>query len=506
LDKSGQRSVRALNAPVADPRLSPAEQQHESEAPVSEEWWKPEPGWTEVQYDFALMHVIGTGEDEQRIKVLNDGYAKSEHASRNDNKARWQALAEYYRLVHGKNGTIKNLKKLADDFPASSGVREQLGRALAKFGEDREAGHTFEKAADLASTADERARLLARAVQAYSEAKQPDETFRVTKRMREEVQAAPDAESRALRALVSIAKNDNDQQASIPLLERIIELRPDDREARFELAYAHSQNSNHALALLHYSKIPEHERGGATWNNVGAESDNLELPGEAVEAYRRAETENETLAMSNLATKFLKAGFLSEAKAQCERALKLEDPHRNVGFVWSQAKALPEDERKRRDVFFAKAAPISDFLRQFGRAVMRPAPESLPIIWASPEGLVTVTTKGNKFTAEGSYEQSNLFGGLFGLGGALTVGVSPPKEEYRVTYSGELNGRTVRGSVYRRREGDAEKPPTLLSTADPKPTVLMVLTDDGNELKVMEGLKGTDARFYTIRRTEVQPT
>lgn len=51
--------------------------------------------------------------------------------------------------------------------------------------------------------------------------------------------------------LVDIAKDKDDLVGSIPPLERIVELVPDDHDAKFSLAYAHSQNSNDDLAILH---------------------------------------------------------------------------------------------------------------------------------------------------------------------------------------------------------------------------------------------------------------
>ncbi|HEX9396921.1 MAG TPA: hypothetical protein VF943_09330, partial [Burkholderiales bacterium] len=44
------------------------------------------------------------------------------------------------------------------------------------------------------------------------------------------------------------------------------------------------------------------------------------------------------------------------------------------------------------------------------------------------------------------------------------------------------------------------KPSSLLATSsDESPEVMMALTDDGGELKVMERRKGDDVRFYSIQ-------
>ena len=156
----------------------------------------------------------------------------------------------------------------------------------------------------------------------------------------------------------------------------------------------------------------------------------MELPAQAVEAYRKAESDNNTLAMSNLASKLLKAGFLAEALAECEKALTIEDAHKNVGLTWSRAKATPDEERDRLNKILAEAGPTSDFYRQFGHAIARGVPE-FPKSWKAPECIVSVTIKGNVFTAEGAYETPGLAGLLFALAGPQGVAASPKAMKHK---------------------------------------------------------------------------
>src|SRR6202521_367143 len=67
--------------------------------------------------------------------------------------------------------------------------------------------------------------------------------------------------------------------------------------------------------------IPSEERKQMTWNNLGVVLDHFGLLGMAVQAYRKSEDMGETLAMSNLAQKFIFAGFVREAQEQCDKAL-----------------------------------------------------------------------------------------------------------------------------------------------------------------------------------------
>jgi tetratricopeptide (TPR) repeat protein len=386
---------------------------------------------------------------------------------------------------------------LAAENPQSAGVQEQLARGLALIGEEQAAARTFEGAADKAHAPGKQQTLLAQSARRFAEANQDVETSRVVAKMRAAAEANPDLELSVLRTLADIAKNKGDLVGSIPALERIVQLVPDDYDAKFSLAYAHSQNANDPLALLHYLKIPEHERSGATWNNVGVSSDAQGLPARAVDAYRKAQDAQETLAMSNLAAKFLRAGFLTEAMSLCEQALKVEDTHKNVGLTWASTKELPDEERKRLDKILTDAGPISNFYRLVGRGEARSQPDYLPPTWIAPEAAVTVSIKGDAFIAEGSYEVPG-FGGL--LGSFTLAGPPPPVQKFRVTYHGILKGRTVHGRVNRRLESDAQQPPSLLSAVPEHPKILMLLTDDGSELKAMEQPNAGSVRFYSLRQ------
>jgi hypothetical protein len=202
--------------------------------------------------------------------------------------------------------------------------------------------------------------------------------------------------------------------------------------------------------------------------------------------------------MSNLAGKFLTAGFLLEALALCEKALGFKDPHKNVGLKWSEAKALPEQESKRREAILAKAAPVSEFYRQIGRALAQPEPERLASTWIAPETSLTMTVNENGIVAEGSYEMPSLVGLMALSTATFGLRAPPPPTKFRITYNGVISGKTIRGTVYRRLEGEDNKPKSLLETVDGQHAVLVVVSEDGRELKVMERVKDKDVHFYSL--------
>jgi tetratricopeptide (TPR) repeat protein len=486
-----QAAPLVASPPESEERTAPTERSGD------DDWWKPSADWTSVSYDIVATELIRSGE-YAKLDRLNEEYKKSRFISDDDNAARWDAFIAYNQLVFGRNGTIARLKKIAAENPESARVQELLGRGFAHLGEEAEAARAFEAAAAEATTSQIKVRLLGESAHAFFKGRHEEETARLIAEMRNQVEASPEGEKQLLQALIKLAKNKDDEKGKIALLERIVELSPDDYDARFELAFAHSASGNEVLALFHYLKIPEHEREGAAWNNLGVANDQNDLPVHAVEAYRKAEGENHTLAMSNLALRFLKAGFLAEAIAECEKALSFDDPDKNVGLTWAHAKSAPDEERERLNKILAAAGPVSDFYRQFGHAVARQQ-SGLAGNWKAPECVVTSTVEGNVFTAEGTYEIPTL--PSLGLAGPYGGVVPAGSLKYRISYSGLVNGRTVRGTVDRRLADDRSPKPTILGGAKGLPEVFMILSDDGAELKVMEISSSTPARLYSLIAT-----
>ena len=204
----------------------------------------------------------------------------------------------------------------------------------------------------------------------------------------------------------------------------------------------------------------------------------------------------ETLAMSNLAQRFLSAGFLSEAQQECEKGLRVENFHENVASTLAELKGVPVEEDKRLTVTLEKAKPTSDFYRLFGRAISRLEPTEMALRWKGPECELAVRLTGAEFEAVGSYEKLGL--GL-ALAGQFGLGTQTP-DRLHVKYKGTFRGRAAEGVMTRTLEDDPTKIRGLLSSTPDETKVLMVLTDDGNEIRAMDRPEKGAPRFYTLTK------
>jgi tetratricopeptide (TPR) repeat protein len=189
------------------------------------------------------------------------------------------ANARGSRIYIGKGGKIDRLKELAEKNPASSKTLSYLARAYGVFEQHLPSAETFMRASAKAENAERQAGYLQAAAKQFGLAKQSEKTSNVLKDLRTLAHQTASAEKRLLNALIDLAEQENSIDLELALLERLIELKPDDYVIRFNLAFKHSEQGNDELAVYHYSMIPYPERSPIAWNNFGASLDQLKLPG-----------------------------------------------------------------------------------------------------------------------------------------------------------------------------------------------------------------------------------
>jgi hypothetical protein len=203
----------------------------------------------------------------------------------------------------------------------------------------------------------------------------------------------------------------------------------------------------------------------------------------------------ETLAMSNLAEKFISAGFLQEARDECTRALAGENVHENVGHTLGTIAGIPVHEDEQEGKVVERAVTKSSFFAQFGHATARSEPKKFIEKWDGPGYVLTVTLDGSNFKAVGFYE---LFGLAAFLAGPIGGFASPPlPERMRVEYSGIVRGFAIVGSVSRTKEG--APPKSIIEAAGDIHSVIMILSDDERELRVMESFQKVEPSYYELR-------
>ena len=142
-----------------------------------------------------------------------------------------------------------------------------------------------------------------------------------------------DAEVQILQTLLHLHSAEGDINNYLYFMERLVDINLDDNNKRFSLAYNYDQAKQNELALYHYRVLTKRQPTETNWNNRGVAEANLNLPSKSVHSYLESVKLGGTLAMSNLAHKFITAGFLTEAENLYQEAIKIPNCDEQIGSV-----------------------------------------------------------------------------------------------------------------------------------------------------------------------------
>jgi tetratricopeptide (TPR) repeat protein len=471
-------------------------QEVEKAAKPDFDWTKPRSDWDRGRYRVAYVHFLVMAEDPINASRISEAYLATAEARAGDNAAVWEAFCEYWRIVEGSGGTIETLRKIADAHRQNSEIQEFLARAYEHFEEYEKAAAIY--GAVVANGADEAEmiRVAGSAAIANSRAGNAAAAAALLAQLRASILSNGIGEVEFLRIMKQIADLNKDTIVSLAALERLVYLEPTNADDRFALAYLHSDTNNEELALFHYLRIPYTVRSRMAWNNLGVAFNHFALRTKAVAAFRRSADLGETLAMSNLAQNFLFAGFLSEAQAECDRALSIEGYHKNIPNILVRLQEEPEEEDRKEDEVLSRARPKSEFYQRFGEALTSLEPSQLDGRWSGPHCILEASFHDSKFLATGTYERTEQTNPLMfaAFGGAGTHII-----KYEVSYQGTLIGRAIRAQLKHTGPGSGASA-SLLGAGDVESDVLLIVSADGSEIDAMELSASGTARFYPLRR------
>ncbi|MCX5720682.1 MAG: hypothetical protein NT179_01455 [Nitrospirae bacterium] len=492
--------AKSLAAEGSGTRAASAEKV-ETEEKNSEDWWKPKADWKREDFEVVWEHMIAT-ENKDGADEISHAYLATQEGQSSQNRDSWEAHQEYYRLEFGKGGNLTNLDEMARVHPENSDVQEYQAKGYQKYGEQEKAAQLFEAAAKKAGNPKQQLARYGDAALAYARAGQKAASKRVLEIMKEIAPQIEKGIERLIRALRDIAEAEKDKDCFFGLTETLLDICPGDIDARFSLAFKYSEEGQAELSLYHYMKIPYQQREAATWNNLGVQFAHFNLESKSVRAYRTAEKLGETLAMSNLAQKLIGAGFLEEAEDICNRATKIENYHKNVGYAITRIKETPEGEEKKEADVIKSITPVSEFYKHYGRAITASQIAECGGKWKGPDCELTITVKGSTFLAVGSYEQS-VSSSLALL--LITPPLSSAKTiRYLVRYEGTVVGRAVKAVVTRKKEGATDAPTGLIGFgfADEGKDVLLIMAESHREMRSCEKSAAKDKQLFTLNRID----
>ena len=504
-------TARTIGVESSEIRTPPVDHTDTKEETLEEALQK-RADWDFNQYKSALgLSIIDNNED--LVKKIKESFLSSNFAQDNEKKESFEVLEEYYRIKYGKGGDLTKLELLAKELEGNVNAQKYLALTYEDFEDHNKAAILFQAAVEKTSDGIDMLDLYGNAVVSFMKGGQKLKADVVIQKMRTVAPEVKNGEIKLIQTLCEVAEINNDQDLYFGLIERILQIKPDDNDSRFNLAYKYGEVKLHDVSLFHYLKIPEKDRGANMWNNLGAEFDYCDLPNKSTLAYKKAEELKSTIAMSNLANKLIKVGFLKEAEEICSRAIKYQDYHKNVIDSISSIRNVPEQEEEKEKPILKRVKPLSDFYREYGYASLQSEPDTFEGLWRGPLCDLKLSIKDNRLHATGIYEMEQQ--GLFAFF-PQAVGATLKKKHYRIEYEGWVFGRAIKG-VFRQIEEEKpigeEKPKLVTKTgllsnalkdvgSENKSDMLMILSDSLNEIRIYEKSEGKDLKFYSLKRIE----
>lgn len=497
-EESFAKLLHMIASLSADSQVSEAPESGEpatlmtDEKPGDADWLIPDHRWHRDSYELAYMHYIAI-DDDARAAEIEASFLASAIGSSDEERASWSAFSEYIRISFGRGGRIEKIAAIAAQYTQSAGVLRHLALAHNRMGEQLKAAEIFILASRLSSSPVDRINLLGEAVQAAAE--KDVATAQVALSEAKAIASGQEAlESLVLTIENEFSKTRNEPGFLFAAMERLLEQNPDDHSKRFELAYAYSDAGMADMAMYHYSRIPYGDRTEMAWNNLGVSYENQKLASKAVWAYRRSVREGGTLAASNLAHKYLGAGFVEEAREIAETAANVADHHKNVDSVLAQIKGVPEKESEEEKKMISSSQDVSMFYKKMGAALAVNEMQSIDGKWLLDGVELRVDLRNGQFTAIGTTEETSA--GLRRLVPAGSV------ETVEIVIRGVARGRAVYGTYEKKKRGGG----TLLGMwpNDEKETLALFLSPDANEMTVLRG-EGEKRRTTSMTLIERVP-
>lgn len=183
------------------------------------------------------------------------------------------------------------------------------------------------------------------------------------------------------KTLLSLAKKLDDNFLFLLFCEKILSINPVNTSIRFDLALKYSSLGKDALAIFHYRKYLSIIDDAGGLNNIGVSYASAKLPAKAVTFYEKSRDKDETLAMANLANKYLNEGFVKDAEEILKTAEGLHakgiEIHQNIGIAKQRIKELLEEENKKEKELLADAEKIQRFRANHAQCYCEKPPTAL---------------------------------------------------------------------------------------------------------------------------------
>lgn len=497
LDAAFVKLTDAISSLVPDERssevLGTESRQDSSEVTGSEDPKSieepPDTNWPLDRFHWELISAA-IMDQKERFGEIDLKFRKTDHCKDKLVLNSWEVHFAATRLEHFGEGSLIELEKVVREKPSARTIIK-LAIAFSKFGEHEKAANLANEAFGLGETQLEKLDCLSRAAKFWSLRGEFQQASDSIDHMRQIGIENSEQSAILYKTLAQYFKASDQRELKMIALEALAALFPDDVHRRFRVGFDHSDRNNPRMAAYHYSRTPASIRDGTTWNNLGVAFEGASFHAKSIEALLIAKKKGSSLAMNNLAKRYLSAGFVEDALRLCQEALRQPEPTSYAGETLTiiQNRIREEEDNFKKDQL--RSMSNSSALVEIGAYLSKAQSTEIIEKWQLPTGPMRVTVEGNRFRAMGNYQVKS--GALSAAFGNVQANLSG----YRIEIEGVISGRLISAKkVSKRIDGNGVIISALLSES--KSNMFLCLEDDEVTFTCYEEKAGESYSTYKM--------
>jgi len=321
------------------------------------------------------LHVAMTEKEDYREaqKIYKEEYKQY---LQGDEIVEWWAIVLRNSILCGDPDAFKKLKLLSDKNKNNFRIVEQLGLAYEQIDEYQKAINKFSEARNLLDI--NKKEDIERIIELYEQESvclasdgKYEEAIKLLSNLLYK-DCFKEYKAKILSGLASLAKIKEDMEKFFIYAEGSLNIDPTNTDLRFDLAYRYSKKGDNEISLLHYKKLINATKSPGGLNNLGVQYNILKLSAKSINSFFKSAENKETLAMANIAGRYLNEGFIEDAKREIKKAHELYgegiEVHGNIGIAQNRIEEILEKEKKKEKEILAKAEKERKFRVKYSEA------------------------------------------------------------------------------------------------------------------------------------------
>lgn len=328
----------------------------------------------------------------------------------------WWAVVLRNSILCGDPDAFGKLKVLANKNKNSFNVIEQLGFAYEQIDEYQKAINKYSEARKLLDITKKED--IERIIEFYEQESvcltsddKYEEAIKLLSNLLYE-DSFKEYKAKILAGLASLAKIKKDIERFFIYAEGSLNIDPTNTDLRFGLAYRYSKKGDNEISLLHYKKLINVTKSPIGLNNLGVQYSILKLPAKSINSFFKSAENKETLAMANIAGRYLNEGFIEDAKREIKKAHELSgediEVHGNIGIAQNRIEEILEKEKREEKVILEKAEKERKFRVKYSEAFYYEVDldkEKIDGNWSTSWGDIKIIFDKEKKSFKGSGEK-----------------------------------------------------------------------------------------------------